>query len=285
MIHSQENLSALWRSGYSLGPNGKSMKNRAFSLRFLNLVILSSTVVLILSFSALLANNSGYATSGAPGSISDIDVSATLLEGDAISIHVTNSANISAVTVAGGQYIESSQTLANNTDLSISPTNVSTYDVQMFIVGQNKTYSIDVWKVSSTTTLLAGYSEQSNTVVDMRVDFQVVAPVPKSSSLGLGSGWNLLFGLTGIKLGPVAITFDEALQALTVLSAALLFMGIYLKKTKVAYSGIVILGIILFATLGILILLVAVLSYLVGFGVLNIAWRLKKGRIRRTPPR
>jgi len=101
----------------------------------------------------------------------------------------------------------------------------------------------------------------------------VVLPQPVSQA----SGWNPLFGFTGISLGGVTLGATDILVMFAILSGALIVIGIR-RSHKLLYAGMFILSLIGMIVVGILVVGIVIGSYLAGFVIIKSYFGFKSRR-------
>jgi hypothetical protein len=111
-----------------------------------------------------------------------------------------------------------------------------------------------------------------NLILDVTV---TVLPQPVSEA----SGWNPLFGFTGISLGGITINATDFLAIFAIFSVALLILGMKFSQ-KLIYGGLFFLSIIAMIEVGILFVGVVIVSYFVGFAVIKSYFGFRSRRQR-----
>jgi hypothetical protein len=178
--------------------------------------------------------------------------------------------NVSILSLSGGEYDTGLYAAGTKNDLLFTPAQIANYSLVLNIseIGPN---SAGLNLVGPpTTTWTKNFTGTGNLLLNLTV---VVLPQPVSEA----SGWNPLFGFTGISLGGVTLNATDILSIFAIFSGALVLIGIK-RSHKLLYAGMFFLSLIGMIVVGILVVGVIVGSYLAGFLVIKSYFGFKSRR-------
>ena len=146
-------------------------------------------------------------------------------------------------------------------DLLFTPVQTANYSMVVNVSSSTLNYAdMDVLS-SPADSWMKNVTGTGNLILDIAV---TVLPQPVSEA----SGWNPLFGFTGISLGGITINATDFLAIFAVFSVVLLIAGMKFSK-KLVYGGLFFLSIIAMIEVGILFVGVVIVSYFAGFAVIK----------------
>jgi hypothetical protein len=189
----------------------------------------------------------------------NLDVNLTF--GGILRILSPSSSNISIMSLSGGQYDLGLYTAGTKNDLLFTPAQIANYTLMLNIstVGANSA------SLSSLDTTATAWTKNvtgfGNLILNISI---IVLPQPVSQS----SGWNPLFGFTGISLGGVTLGTTDILAIFAIFSVSLMILGIK-RSQKLFYAGLFFLSLIGIVVVGILFVAAVIGSYLGGFLIIR----------------
>jgi hypothetical protein len=184
-----------------------------------------------------------------------------LTSGDILRVIASSSTNITVLSLSGGQYDLGLYTSGSKNDLLFTPAQIANYTLSLNV----STASSDIISISdigtSQSTWTKNITMSGIAILDLSV---VVLPETVSQS----SGWNPLFGFTGISLGGVTLDSTDILSIFAVFSISLIVLGA-MKSQKLLYTGLFFLSLIGMIVVGIFVVGVVIGSYFAGFLVIR----------------
>ena len=198
-------------------------------------------------------------TNGTSQSRSSLEVNLT--SGQILRVITSSSTNVSVLSLSGGQYDLGLYTSGAKNELLFTPAQLANYTLSLNI----SSTAGDIVSLSaigeSPTTWTKNITTTGNLILDLTVD---VLPEPVSES----SGWNPLFGFTGISLGGVTLGSTDVLAIFAAFSLGLMIVGAK-KSQKLLYAGLFFLSLIGMIVVGILVVGVIIGSYFAGFLIIR----------------
>jgi len=184
-----------------------------------------------------------------------------LTYGQILRVLTPSTTNVSVLSLSGGQYDVGLYTTGNKNDLLFTPAQISNYTLTL--------------QISSSTTTTASISELGNPAstwtknITGTGNFVLrIAIVVLPEAVSQSSGWNPLFGFTGISLGGVTLNSTDILSIFAALSVMLMAVGAK-RSTKLLYTGLFFLSIIGMIVVGILVVGAIFASYFGGFLIIR----------------
>jgi hypothetical protein len=228
-------------------------------------------VMLILAFfGALLTSTSLYSppsfrayalTPGtyAPSPYQSIDVNLTF--GFTLRVLTPLTSNVTILSLSGGEYDTGLYASGTKNALLFTPAQIANYSLVLNIssIGANSASLSELGSTASTWT--KNLTGTGNLLLILSID---VIPQPVSQS----SGWNPLFGFTGISLGGITLGATDILAIFAIFSASLIVIGIK-RSHKLLYAGLFFMSLIGMIVVGILVVGIILGSYLAGFLIIK----------------
>ncbi len=188
-------------------------------------------------------------------------ISVNLTSSQVLRIIVPATSNVSVLSLTGGQYDLGLYKSGTRADLLFTPVQTANYSMVVNVSSSTLNYAdMDVLS-SPADSWMKNVTGTGNLILDIAV---TVLPQPVSEA----SGWNPLFGFTGISLGGITINATDFLAIFAVFSVVLLIAGMKFSK-KLVYGGLFFLSIIAMIEVGILFVGVVIVSYFAGFAVIK----------------
>jgi hypothetical protein len=199
-------------------------------------------------------------------------VNVTLHQGDLLQIDASPTVNVSGVSVTGGWYKYLTQAPGpTTTEILLVPLNTTTYSMSVTFAGGNSSYNISITKVSAATSQVANYSEPAGALTQLVLKITVL---PSANAVSPQSSWDPWFGFAPIRVGGVDISFANVIEGMFAVSVVLIGIGVYFKN-KISYLGGFLLVFALIAVIGFFPLLAFLLVYIIGYGAVSLAWKLR----------
>lgn len=230
-------------------------------------VVSVSTILLalLLVFSSLPSSQPfrAYATIPGPYVPPQIEhfIDVNLTFGQILRIEVPSSSNVSILSLSGGQYDTGLYVSGSKQDLLFTPAQIANYTLVLNISSATPSSAGLSLLGSPTTTWTNNVTATGNFILNMTV---IVLPQPVSQS----SGWNPLFGFTGISLGGITLDTTDILAIFALFSISLMLIGIK-RSQKLLYTGLFFLSLVGVVVVGILVVGIIFGSYLAGFLVIK----------------
>jgi hypothetical protein len=188
-----------------------------------------------------------------------LDVNLTY--GQTLRILTPSSSNITILSLSGGQYDTGLYVSGAKDDLLFTPAQIANYSLVLNVssAGANSAGLSELG--TPTTAWVKNVTGTGNLILNLTV---IVVPQPVAQS----SGWNPLFGFTGISLGGVTLDTTDILAIFAIFSVSLMLIGIK-HNQKLVYTGLFFLSLIGMIVVGILVVAIIFGSYLAGFVVIK----------------
>jgi hypothetical protein len=239
-------------------PRRKPNLTLLFSLAFFGALLL-----LLPSFSFIFPSSfRAYALT--PGTYSDspyqsIDLNLTF--GMTLRVFTPETSNVSILSLAGGQYDTGLYAASSKNDLLFTPAQLNNYSLVLNIsaIGPNSASISELGTPASTWT--KNITGTGNLLLNLTID---VVPQPVAQS----SGWNPLFGFTGISLGGITLNATDILAIFALFSACLIIIGLK-RSHKLLYTGLFFMALIGMIEVGILVVGLILGTYLAGFLIIK----------------
>lgn len=195
-----------------------------------------------------------------------------MTSGEIFRLLTSSSTNISVLSLSGGQYDLGQYITGTKNALLFTPAQVSNYTLSLNVssAGADTISMSEIGTSQSTWTKNITIS-QGIAILDLKI---VVLPESVSQS----SGWNPLFGFTGISLGGVTLGSTDILIIFTAFSLMLVAVGAK-KSHKLLYTGLFFLSLIGMIEVGILVVGAIIGSYFAGFLIIRsyFGYRSRRG--------
>ncbi len=186
----------------------------------------------------------------------------TLASTQVLRVTTTASSNISLLSVIGGQYDLGLYTSGGKNILLFTPLQNANYSLVLNVSSFNQNYAT-LGKIGTPSEAWTrNITSVGNLIV--HIDVAVVSP-PVSTQ---NSGWNPLFGFTGISLGGITLDATEVLVIFALFSVALVAIGTKYSQ-KLLYGGIFLLALLGMIEFGILVVALVIGIYVAGFAVIR----------------
>jgi hypothetical protein len=221
--------------------------------------------------------------------LSNSPLNITLTSNEMLRVLSPASANISLVSVVGGEYSLSVSPLNSSKSLVFLPLDQAKNETSHYsmIVNVSSTAGAQNFAFVSAPPLSSGISSPQSSFeknitgtgnIVLTIDLSVV-PQEQTRNSGSSLGWNPLFGFTGFTLGGVSFSATDFLAAIAV--AAICFVALGVKyNQKLLYLGLSVLGVVGLIAVGIFLVGAAVAIYLAGFLLV----RLYYGKSHKSSP-
>jgi len=207
------------------------------------------------------SQQSASASSGTDVAPKSPVINVNLTDTQILRIIVPATSNVSVLSLTGGQYDLGLYKSGTKANLLFTPEQIANYSM-IVNVSSSSANSADMGVISSPADpWVKNITGTGNLILDIAV---IVVPQPISEA----SGWNPLFGFTGISLGGITINATDFLVIFALFSAALLVIGVKYSR-KLVYGGLFFLSIIAMIEVGILFVGVVFISYFAGFAVIK----------------
>ncbi len=169
--------------------------------------------------------------------------------------------NVTILSLSGGQYDTGLYATGTKNDLLFTPAQIANYSLVLNIssTGANSASLSELGSSASTWT--KNITGTGNLLLNLSI---AVLPQPVSQS----SGWNPLFGFTGISLGGITLGATDILAIFAIFSASLIIIGIK-RNHKLLYAGLFFMSLIGMIVVGILVVGIILGSYLGGFLIIK----------------
>jgi hypothetical protein len=211
------------------------------------------------------ASTSGtYATSPSRS----LDVNVTF--GQTLRINTPESSNVSILSLSGGEYDTGLYETGIKNALLFTPAEIANYSLVLNVSATGQNSAGLSLLGTPTSTWMKNITGTGNLLLNLTV---VVFPQPTAQS----SGWNPLFGFTGISLGGVTLSATDVLSIFAIFSVSLILIGIK-RSHKLMYAGMFFLSIIGMVIVGILVVGMILGSYLGGFLIIKSYFGFKARR-------
>jgi hypothetical protein len=227
------------------------------------------------TFTALLFSPSVFASSTTTTS-----VSVSVPVGNSVSVTSPGSSNLTIRSITGnGHYSLETMQEGNTTILTFIPTNATQFLLVINVSSSSGSPNYANVAVQNSTsasvvpnqnTSIRNVTGSGNLIIDLKINALSASSSGSDSSIS----WNPLFGMLPVKLQPPSLSLAQVIEVIAGIGAFFLALGIAFKS-KVSYLGVLILIIVGIATVGILVLLSVLGAYLLSFGLVNLAWKLK----------
>ncbi len=188
-----------------------------------------------------------------------IDINLTF--GMTLRVLTPQTSNVTILSLSGGQYDTGLYTSGTKNDLLFTPAQIANYSLVLNIsaIGVNSAGLSEVGTPASTWT--KNITGTGNLLLILSID---VLPQPVSQS----SGWNPLFGFTGISLGGITLGATDILAMFAIFSASLIIIGVK-RSHKLLYTGLFFMSLIGMVVVGILVVGLILGTYLAGFLIIK----------------
>jgi hypothetical protein len=188
-------------------------------------------------------------------------VNVNLTSGQILRIAVAATSNVSVLSLTGGQYDLGFYKSGTKGDLLFTPDEIANYSLIVNVSSSSTNYAgLDVLG-SPTSSWTKNVTGTGNLILDIAVS---VLPEPVAQS----SGWNPLFGFTGISLGGITINSTGFLAIFAIFSVSLIVVGMKFNQ-KLVYCGMFFLSLVAMIEVGILVVGIVFVSYLAGFAIIR----------------
>jgi len=188
-------------------------------------------------------------------------INVNLTTSQVLRIIVPASSNVSVLSLTGGQYDLGLYKSGTKSDLLFTPIQIANYSMLVNVSSSTSNYA-DMGVLSSPAdSWIKNITGTGNLILDIAITVQ---PQPVSQA----SGWNPLFGFTGITLGGLTISATDFLAIFAIFSVTLLIAGMKFSR-KLVYGGLFFLSIIAMIEVGILFVGAVIVSYFAGFAVIK----------------
>jgi len=188
-------------------------------------------------------------------------INVNLTSSQLLRIIIPASSNVSVLSLTGGQYDLGLYKSGTKADLLFTPIQTANYTMALNISSSTSNYADMGVLGSQPDSWTKNVTGTGNLILDIAI---TVLPPPVSGA----SGWNPLFGFTGISLGGITINATDFLAIFAIFSVALVIAGVKFSK-KLVYGGLFFLSIIAMIEVGILFVGIVVVSYFAGFAVIK----------------
>ena len=230
-----------------------------------NFTLFLLSILLLLGFgsaSVQFTHTAGAFVQITPPSVPAKPINVSLASTQMLRVTTAASSNVSLLSVVGGQYDLGLYSSGGKNILLFTPLQNANYSLVLNVSSFNQNYALlgkigtpaDTWTRNLTGT--------GNLIVHLIVS--VVSP-PISTQ---NSGWNPLFGFTGINLGGITLDSTEVLTIFALFSVALIALGTKYSQ-KLLYAGIFFLGLLGMIEFGILVVALIIGIYVAGFAVIR----------------
>ena len=198
-------------------------------------------------------------------------VSVSVPSGEYVRITSPSGTNISVRSIAGGSYQVSDSPQAGTNIFEFVPGNTSNYQIVLALNSSNFQSSF------ASITKEGSISDQPVKNITGFSSLQLTLDVNSTSSMVASAAWNPLFGLTGLRIQSVSISFTNVLEGMAALGLLIVALGL-IFHSRISYLGIVLLFIAGAIVLGFLNLFLIAMGYAASFGFLTLAWKVKHRR-------
>ncbi len=238
--------------------------------------VLSTILILVFILSGPLSV-SAFESDGLQTASDQISfVSTNLPLGNYLLMTTAISNNLTVLSVSGGEY-SLSEYIANGQDIMrFTPSNGS-----LFIL------VVNVSAYSFTSRPFVFISKQMNdsvlpvenlTGMGGMVVKLVIHTLPPRAQY---AAWNPIFGILPFRFQIGSITFAQSIALFTAIGCLIMLLGIILHS-KLVYLGLFVLSGAFFIVAGIMVLLIAIGLYFLGFVAINLIWRIRTHTRNRT---
>jgi hypothetical protein len=186
-----------------------------------------------------------------------------MTSGVILRVLVPSSSNISVLSLSGGQYDAGMYTAGTKNEFLFTPAQVANYSLVLNVSSTSPT-TINLTQIGDSPST---WSKNITSDMDdqiLKISMSVLPQPPASQS----SGWNPLFGFTGISLGGVTLNSTDVLGIFAAFSIFLMAVGIK-RSQKLLYAGLFFLSLIGMIVVGILVVALVAGSYLAGFLIIR----------------
>jgi hypothetical protein len=245
----------------------KNNKNLILMLVFLGTFLLFSIPASSGSFRAYAAIPSPYASSSSQ--VVHV-IQANVTFGQILRVLTPSTSNITILSLSGGQYDIGLYTSGTKNDVLFTPAQIENYTLVLNVSSTAANSAGFSLLGTPQTTWVKNVTGTGNLILHINVQ---VLPQPVSQS----SGWNPLFGFTGISLGGITLDATEVVVIFALFSASLIIIGMK-RSHKLLYIGLFFLSLIGMIELGILVVGVIIGSYVAGFLIIKSYFGFKSRR-------
>lgn len=202
-------------------------------------------------------------STSANSGVSRAQISVTV--GETVTVLSPASSNMSLVSLYGGQYSLQVTKIGRMNSLDFIPENASTYSLLINISTSDpsqENYAIVQEMRGTSLTTSSNFTSSSSMLLNLVV--QAVSQPSKQ----IGSSWDPLFGMTGIRIKGISIPFSAVLLIIFAFGACFVYLGskfgsalTYIGLTIVAIDGIMVVGF--------LVVILAICGYVGSFVLVN----------------
>lgn len=186
-----------------------------------------------------------------------------LTTGDIFRVLVPSASNVSLLSLSGGQYDAGLYSIGTKNEFLFTPDEIANYTLSLNLSG-SASYTVNLGVVGAASES----SWSKNITVSAGEEILNIEIIVLPEQVSQSSGWNPLFGFTGISLGGITLSSTDILAMFAAFSILLMGVGA-MRSQKLLYLGLFSLSLIGMIVVGILVVAIIAGSYLGGFLVIR----------------